>query len=213
MRPVEEDVRLVREIRSAIGPTARAAAGREHGLARRDGTRALAALEPYGIANVEEPVASFSDLAALRASTRDPVLRAHTGRRACGRARRPGHDRASASARAAGSPARGGSSPPARRRGVGFWFYSGDLGIATAAYLHLAAATPYLDRPSQSLLRWTTDDVIQGGPFSPERGVVAVPSGPGLGVELDETALARCVERFSRLGAYDYYGGPSLPRY
>ena len=27
--------------------------------------------------------------------------------------------------------------------GVGFWFYSGDFGIATAAYLHLAAATPY----------------------------------------------------------------------
>ena len=99
------------------------------------------------------------------------------------------------------------------RAGVGFWFYSGDLGIATAAYLHVAAATPYLDRPSQSLLRWTTDDVIAGGPFKPERGVVPVPEGPGLGVELDEQALARCVERYAREGAYDFYGGPSLPRY
>ena len=84
--------------------------------------------------------------------------------------------------------------------GVGFWFYSGDLGIATAAYLHIAAATPYLDRPSQSLLRWTTDDVIVGGPFSPESGVVPVPTAPGLGVELDEDAVARGVERFSRQG-------------
>jgi glucarate dehydratase len=97
--------------------------------------------------------------------------------------------------------------------GVAFWFYSGDLGIATAAYLHLAAATPYLDRPSQSLLRWTTDDVIVGGPFSPERGVLPVPTGPGLGVELDEEALARAVELFAREGPYDFYSGPPLPRY
>ena len=92
--------------------------------------------------------------------------------------------------------------------GVGFWFYSGDFGIATAAYLHIAAATPYLERPSQSLLRWTADDVIVGGPFSPERGVVEVPTRPGLGVELDEAALARCVERHAREGAYDFYAGP-----
>ena len=96
---------------------------------------------------------------------------------------------------------------------VGFWFYSGDLGIATAAYLHIAAATPYLDRPSQSLLRWTTGDVIVGGPFSPEGGVVPVPTAPGLGVELDEDAVARGVERFARHGPYDFYAGPRLPRY
>ena len=97
--------------------------------------------------------------------------------------------------------------------GVGFWFYSGDLGIATAAYLQVAAATAYLDRPSQSLLRWTTDDVIVGGPFSPERGLLDVPSGPGLGVELDEVALARCVERFARDGEYAFYTGGPLPRF
>ena len=97
--------------------------------------------------------------------------------------------------------------------GVGFWFYSGDLGIATAAYLQVAAATAYLDRPSQSLLRWTTDDVIAGGPFSPERGAVDVPSGPGLGVELDEAALARGVERFARDGEYAFYTGGPLPRF
>jgi glucarate dehydratase len=97
--------------------------------------------------------------------------------------------------------------------GVGFWFYSGDFGIATAAYLQIAAATPSVSAPSQSLLRWTTDDVIVGGPFSPEDGVVAVPTGPGLGVELDEIALRRCVERYAREGAYDFYTGPSVPRY
>jgi glucarate dehydratase len=97
--------------------------------------------------------------------------------------------------------------------GVGFWFYSGDFGIATAAYLQIAAATPYVDRASQSLLRWTTDDVIAGGPFSPEAGVVGVPTGPGLGVELDEVALRRCVDRYAREGAYDFYTSGQVPRY
>src|SRR4030095_16276711 len=80
--------------------------------------------------------------------------------------------------------------------GVGFWFYSDDFGIATAAYLQIAAATPYVTAPSQSLLRWTTDDGVVGGPFSPGDGVAAVPIGPGLGVELDEVALRRFVERY-----------------
>ena len=212
VRPVEEDVRLVREIRSAIGPAAELRLDANMGWRVETARRALAALEPHGIANVEEPVASFSDLAALRASTQIPFS-AHT----------PDVARASElgvpDTIVVGLGPCGGIAGTQRfiaaceEGGIGFWFYSGDLGVATAAYLHLAAATPYLDRPSQSLLRWTTDDVIQGGPFSPERGVVSVPSGPGLGVDLDETALARCLERFSRLGAYDYYGGPPLPRY
>jgi hypothetical protein len=34
-----------------------------------------------------------------------------------------------------------------------------------------------------------------------------VPSGPGLGVELDEAAVARGVARFAREGEYDLYAG------
>ena len=67
--------------------------------------------------------------------------------------------------------------------------------------------------PSQALLRWYTDDVITRGPFVPEQGCVAVPAGPGLGVELDEPAVARGVARFAREGEYDLYQGPALPRY
>ena len=55
--------------------------------------------------------------------------------------------------------------------------------------------------------------MIAGGPFAPERGVLDVPSGPGLGVELDEPALARCAERFAREGAYEFYRGGPLPRF
>lgn len=55
--------------------------------------------------------------------------------------------------------------------------------------------------------------MIASGPFSPERGVIDVPTGPGLGVELDEKALARCVERFARDGEYEFYTGGPLPRF
>ncbi len=97
--------------------------------------------------------------------------------------------------------------------GVEFRFYSGDLGIATAAELHVAAVVESITGPHQTLLRWYTDDVIEGGPLRPHRGGLPVPSGPGLGVELDHDALHRGVERFERDGEYDYYGGPPLPRF
>ena len=138
--------------------------------------RALSLLEPFDIANVEEPVGSFAELAELRRSTAIPFS-SHTPD--VGLAAELGVP----DTIVLGLGFCGGIAGTRRfiaaceEAGVGFWFYSGDLGIATAAYLHVAAATPYLDRPSQSLLRWTTDDVIAGGPFSPERGVVDVPTG------------------------------------
>ena len=211
VRTAEDDVRLAREIRAAIGErTLRLDANM--GWTIETARAVLSELEPLDVANVEEPVGSFEDMAELRRSTTIPFS---------------SHIPDAARAMELGAPDAiviglgffGGIAGTRRfigeceRAGVRFWFYSGDLGIATAAYLHVAAATPYLDLPSQSLLRWTTDDVIAGGPFTPERGVVAVPTGPGLGVELDEKALARCVERFAREGAYDFYSGPALPRY
>jgi glucarate dehydratase len=211
VRSADDDFRLAREIRAAIGErTLRLDANM--GWTLETARDVLSRLEPLDVANVEEPVGSFADMAELRRSTTipfsshipDPARAAELG---------------APHAIVIGLAVCGGIAGTQRfiaeceRAGVGFWFYSGDLGIATAAYLHVSAATPYLDRPSQSLLRWTTDDVIAGGPFKPERGVVPVPEGPGLGVELDEQALARCVERYAREGAYDFYGGPSLPRY
>jgi glucarate dehydratase len=211
VRSAADDVRLAREVRAAIGErTLRLDANM--GWKLETARSVLSELEPLEIANMEEPIGSFEGMAELRRSTGVPFS---------------SHIPDAARAAELGAPDSiviglsffGGIAGTRRfiaeceQAGVGFWFYSGDLGIATAAYLHVAAAIPYLDRPHQSLLRWTTDDVIAGGPFQPERGVVTVPTGPGLGVELDEKALARCVERFAREGSYDFYSGPPLPRY
>ena len=86
--------------------------------------------------------------------------------------------------------------------GVGFRFRSGETGIASAAYLHLTAALDHVRDPSQTLLHWYADDVIEGGPLRHEGGCVALPHGPGLGVTLDRTALARCHRRYLDEGAF-----------
>ena len=97
--------------------------------------------------------------------------------------------------------------------GIDVWFYSPDAGVMNAAYLQVAAATPWISQPSQTLLRWHTDDVIVGGPMRPENGLLPVPDGPGLGVKLDREAVRRCHQRFLDDGAYDHYGDPSRSGY
>jgi glucarate dehydratase len=212
VRGVDEDVRLVRELRAAIGPDRVLRLDANMGWRLETARRALSLFEPFDISNVEEPVGSFAEMAELRRSTAIPFS-AHTPDVAL--AARLGVP----DTLVIGLGYCGGIAGTRRfiasceRSGVGFWFYSGDLGIATAAYLHIVAVTPYLDAPSQSLLRWTAEDVIVGGPFSPEHGVVDVPTGPGLGIELDEEALHRCIERYAREGQYDFYAGGPLPRY
>ncbi|MFM7444855.1 MAG: enolase C-terminal domain-like protein, partial [Tabrizicola sp.] len=86
--------------------------------------------------------------------------------------------------------------------GVGFRFHSGETGIASAAYLHLTAALDHVRDASQTLFHWYADDVIEGGPHRHEGGYVALPQGPGLGITLDRTALARCHQRYLDEGPF-----------
>lgn len=66
-----------------------------------------------------------------------------------------------------------------------------ELGVATACNLHLAAALPGAGRAIDSVLWAQRDDVVAGDRFVVRGGVLALPEGPGLGVELDPVALAR----------------------
>jgi glucarate dehydratase len=70
------------------------------------------------------------------------------------------------------------------------------LGITMAAMTHLAAAVPNLIYASDSHYPWLDEDIIQGPMFTFEDGFQQVPSGPGLGVELDEDKLAKYAELY-----------------
>jgi glucarate dehydratase len=162
-------------------------------------------LAPYNVANVEEPVGTYRDMAKLRRHTDIPFS---------------GHSSDLALAVELGVPDTivlnvtnlGGIRATVKfiaaceALGVGFWFYSGDLGIGTAAYLQISAATAYLERPHQSLLRWYVDDVIEGGPFAATDDLVQVPPGPGLGVRLDRDALERAKRLYEQEGAISQMG-------
>ncbi|MFI8074610.1 glucarate dehydratase family protein [Streptomyces sp. NPDC086033] len=66
------------------------------------------------------------------------------------------------------------------------------LGISLAAMTHVAAAIPNLDHSCDTHYPWNSaDDVVLPGVLEFRDGEVKVPTGPGLGVELDHEALAR----------------------
>jgi len=74
------------------------------------------------------------------------------------------------------------------------------LGISLAAMVHIAAATPNLTYACDTHWPWQTQDVIRDGALTFVDGAVAVPTGPGLGVELDEDALAELHELYLTCG-------------
>lgn len=87
--------------------------------------------------------------------------------------------------------------------GLGLSMHSNShLGISLAAMVHLAAATPNLDYACDTHWPWkdTDQDVIVPGVLSFAGGSVAVPTTPGLGVELDRDALARLHEQYLKCG-------------
>ncbi len=64
------------------------------------------------------------------------------------------------------------------------------LGIATAAMLHLAAATPGLSAANESAYHQLANDVL-AQPLELAGGMMTVPEGPGLGVEVDRGKVDR----------------------
>jgi len=77
--------------------------------------------------------------------------------------------------------------------GLDVGLHSGaEFGISQAAALHLLASVPNISAAADSHYHHLTDDIIVGGklPYTKDGGM-AVPTGPGLGVELDRDKLAK----------------------
>ena len=88
---------------------------------------------------------------------------------------------------------------------------SGELGIQLASMLHLGAALPNLAFAADAHYHHLVDDVIVGGKMAYEGGAIAVPTGPGLGVELDRDKLAQYAEYYREVGGYMYDRDPTRP--
>ncbi|GAA0924076.1 glucarate dehydratase family protein [Kribbella koreensis] len=109
--------------------------------------------------------------------------------------------------------------------GLGMSMHSNShLGVSLAAMTHVAAATPDLAYACDTHYPWNSLDDVVTTPFEFVDGALAVPAGPGLGVELNEAKLAELNRRYVESGrttradtaymrlvdpAYD----PTLPRF
>ena len=81
-----------------------------------------------------------------------------------------------------------------------------EFGIGTAAYLHLAAASPALPHALDTHAAELVGDIIKdGGIGLTDRGTMRVPTGPGLGVELDPEKFAAAAEAHRRQGERSIY--------
>jgi len=203
-------IRTVELLRDALGPDAILRVDSNKAYSLTEARRIARALEPLDIRAWEDPVASFEEMAQLRRHTAIPFS-VHT----------PDIRRAVAlgvpDAFCTDVNVHGGIGRTLRfigaceAMGLDFWCYSGDSGIASAAYLHLAAAHAHIREPSQSLFRMQPLDVIEEGPFRPRGNLVPVPEGAGLGVTLSAEKLAHCHRLFQEQGPYDKFHDPDRP--
>jgi len=87
-----------------------------------------------------------------------------------------------------------------------------ELGVSTAAMLHLAAATPYMMYASDSHYHDQVDDIITR-PFKYRDGCMHVPQGPGLGVELDEDKIEKYHRHYKEQGSVNEFLDPHRPEW
>ena len=87
---------------------------------------------------------------------------------------------------------------------LGVSMHSGaEFGIELAAMLHTASTIPEMSFAGDAHYHYLTDDIIQGGLMQYEDGCLKVPTGPGLGVALDEEKMKIYERYYEKMG--DYY--------
>lgn len=190
------DIATIRRIRQTVGPAVRLAidANMGHSLAEAD--RLLAETADCRIDNFEEPTPRIAEYPRLQVrhgvatSTHCTDFDALAGAEAIGGGRIDGV--VSDLHYHGGIDAIRELMAAVVRRGHRFWLRSSwELGISWAAMCHVALSSPLLTLPSQTLINWVGDDLIEGEPWLLRNGGICPPDRPGLGVELDRAALAR----------------------
>ena len=206
----EPSIGMLRLLREALGDKAMLRIDSNMAYSLTQARMIAREIEPLNIRNWEDPVATPEELAQLRQHTAIPFSMHNVDLRRFAALGVP--DAVCTDVNVHGGIGRTLKFIGAcEQMGIDFWLYSGDSGIASAAYLHIAAACQWIREPSQSLFRMQPIDVIEEGPFRPKNNVVKVPSSPGLGVTLSPKALAHCHKLFVDHGPYNKFHDPDHP--
>ena len=199
------DIERVAAVREAAGPEVRIGVDANCGWNQPTARRTLRALEPYDILFAEQPVPPGDPqaLAKLREATTIPIMADESVFTPADAWDLTAHRAADVLSL---YPGKNGSliasmaiAHVAKAAGIVCHMGSNlELGIASAAMLHLAVAVPAIDSetyPADILgpLYHEADMIREPLALGPE--VAQVPEGPGLGVELDEEQVDRWREK------------------
>src|SRR5262245_60885498 len=197
VKPLADEIAAAHAIRAALGPDVPLCADANCGLTVAAARRYAEETRPANLMFLEQPL-GHTDLSGLAALTRTaPIpIGADEGIHSL-------HDiEAHAQAGAGGL-----SLKLIKLGGLGAALEAGRLcerlglavniaakiaesSIASAATMHLACAVPTVDWGVSLTHFYLTDDLVRQ-PLPLGQGVVALPTGPGLGIEVDEDAVAR----------------------
>ena len=198
----ESDIERVKAVRAAIGPNVRLGIDANGGWSARVAIQTIRRLSAEcNIYFAEQPVAplDLQWMVDVRSNVTVPVMAdesCYTLQDAMAIARAGAADILSVYV------GKGGGIGPARKitavaEAAGLTCTVGsnlELGVASAAMAHLAAASPGIgaeDFPCDILGPLAYEHDLLAEPIVFENGAVRVPSGPGLGIELDEAMLSR----------------------
>ncbi|HEX4883566.1 MAG TPA: mandelate racemase/muconate lactonizing enzyme family protein, partial [Casimicrobiaceae bacterium] len=207
------DVELTRLVREAIGPDLPLRLDVNGAWTPGTAKRQLRRLLPYDPAYVEQPL-ELDDLAghaALRSSQSVPIAldeSAYTLQDVGNIVRTQAADVILLDPHEAGGLWETVKAAAiAESVGIPVTLHSGgELALSQAAYLHLAASIPNMTLAIDNELGHLAGDVTRS-PFVVDRGTLAVPDAPGLGVDVDLDLVARHVVDDIR-GAYLDPGRP-----
>jgi L-alanine-DL-glutamate epimerase-like enolase superfamily enzyme len=195
-----DDVARVRAVREAIGDEIRLGVDANGGWSPREAVQALRQMMPYRIYFAEQPVPPLDVqwMADVRRQTELPVMAdesLYSLQDAMALARSGAADMFSIYVGKSGLTSARKIAAVAEAAGLICTIGSNmELGVATAAMIHLAISTPAIDAetiPCDILSHLFYDTNLLTQPLPVSGAEARAPQGPGLGVELDEASLKR----------------------
>lgn len=208
---IDDDIALIREIRDEIGPKVGIRVDPNEGWSAFDARRALRQLEDVGLEFVEEPtdMNNIDAIAQLRRSTRTPIgsnqsswfahnVRDVLVRQAADVIVTDPHQLGSLTAFRDVAAMCGIFGLPVVKHAFG------DLGVTTAAAMHVLATIHGPELPHQQYVQVMEHDLL-AEPLLFHEGCLDVPTKPGIGVELDRDAIAHYGELYRKYGEFEGY--------
>jgi L-alanine-DL-glutamate epimerase-like enolase superfamily enzyme len=200
------DIERVEAVRAAAGPEARIRVDPNEAWSAAAAIRIITDMEQFGLELVEQPISgrNLAEMAYLRGRINTPLL--------ANEASWTRYDQlevikaGAADVVSVDNQMDGGLLN--LKRGAGMCEVAGlpvlkhslgELGVAAYAGVHVMASTPNFIYANQGYGSFLSDDVIAGASPLPYRnGCLAVPEGPGIGVELDVERVGKYAELYQR---------------